>query len=87
VLRRKLGDQITMNHRRWCWQHNQAAIRGLRESRDRASDVGSAAHVDMLFRSIQLAAYPLHPLGLMTARKEPRNLGSGISMHRFSGIF
>src|SRR5215831_13433019 len=48
ILRRKLDDQVALNHRTWCWQHYQSSVRGLRKSRDRAPNVGSLAHVDMI---------------------------------------
>src|SRR5262249_12410290 len=48
ILRRKLDDQVAVNHRTWCWQHYQSSVRGLRKSRDRAPNVGSLAHVDMI---------------------------------------
>src|SRR5262249_47811550 len=33
ILRRKLDDQVALNHRTWCWQHYQSSVRGLRKSR------------------------------------------------------
>src|SRR5215472_7877868 len=49
ILRRKLDDQVALNHRTWCWQHYQSSVRGLRKSRDRAPNVSSGSTISPPF--------------------------------------
>src|SRR5262245_55252298 len=69
---RECDDQVTLTDSRRTGRHDQAAIRGARELRDRAFDLTGVAHVDRAHLHTQERSHGLDGAELSTPRSYTR---------------